>query len=183
MTTLNSKKNASVSIFSSDILRSKPSIIGHTQNASKSESTESLFLVQHSASSFMLQMVKNKDQNLLSVFKNVATMTGGYVQVEENFAHLPALIGSDSEPVFLYEFIEVIDEILDYEKIKESLPTLSFAQIDGAISFLRKLSQFNTAGMDIDDYIDEEFEGDDDFIEELKAAFSDQEVASVLNFD
>lgn len=124
--------------------------------------------------------------NKIATFKTLmdnSTLTGGYVQFHQELGCLPALIGNDSRPVFLYEFVEVLDELVDYDRIKEEFPTLSFAQINGAIAFLRKVSQLNARGVDIDALEDEAAAQDPQFIEALEAAFNDRETVRVLNND
>lgn len=108
--------------------------------------------------------------------------TGGYVKFVPEFAHCPVLLGNDGQPVALFEFIEAIDGVIDYESLKEELPTLSFAQINGAILFLRKAAQFNTEGIDIDEVEDLEAANDPHLIEALKQAIADQETARVLDY-
>jgi hypothetical protein len=108
---------------------------------------------------------------------------GGYVKLEEEFKHCPVMVGSDGDYVFLYEFVEVFDEVVDYREIQRLLPNLSFSQISSAISLLRNIAQFNSGGVDIDECLDEEFEQSEEFLEELKASLKDQEVARVLNAD
>jgi hypothetical protein len=119
----------------------------------------------------------------LNLLRKASDITGGYIKFNEEYCFCPVLVGSDSKPIFLYEFIEVLDESTDYKKIKELLPTLSFSKIYAAISFLRKVAQLNSMGIDIDGYLDEKNERSDEFLEELKIAYADKEVAYVLNFD
>src|SRR4051812_5838464 len=49
---------------------------------------------------------------------------------------LPALTGRDGQLIPLYAFIEVLDELADYDAIQTAFPTLSFRQISGALAFL-----------------------------------------------
>lgn len=112
---------------------------------------------------------------------NASRSTGGYVKFLDDHADLPVLLGNDGNPVALFEFIEAIDGAVDYESLREELPTLSYAQINGAISFLRKVAQFNTEGVDIDELEDQEAADDSDLIEELKKAIANQETSRVLD--
>jgi hypothetical protein len=112
---------------------------------------------------------------------NASRSTGGFVKFLDDHADLPVLLGNDGNPVALFEFIEAIDGVVDYEALREELPTLSYAQINGAISFLRKVAQFNTNGVDIDDLEDQETANDPDLIEAMKKAIADQETSRVLN--
>jgi hypothetical protein len=112
---------------------------------------------------------------------NVSRSTGGYVKFLREYADCPLLLGNDGNPVALYEFIEAIDGMVDYELLREEFPTLSFAQINGAISFLRKVAQFNSERIDIDELEDLETADDPDLIEALKKAIADQETSRVLN--
>ena len=121
--------------------------------------------------------------NVLSLLSKANNITGGYISLTEEFYFCPFLIDMNKHLIPLYEFIEVLDDAVDYDKIKERLPTLSFSQIAGAISFLRKIAQFNALDKDLDEYLDEEFEQSEEFLSELKKAFADKEVSRVLNFD
>lgn len=107
--------------------------------------------------------------------------TGDYIKLLSEYSFCPALIGNDNEPVFLYRFIEVIDEILDYDEIKKELPTLSFSQINSAISFLRKFVQFNARKIDIDELEDSEMIQNRRLMDKVMQAFADKETSRVLN--
>lgn len=97
--------------------------------------------------------------------------------------YIPMLIGSDNEAVPLYHFVEVMDEIVDYDLVRQELPTLSYAQIGGAISFLRKVSQINPQGADLDILEDMELSEDPAFLDELREALADEETSRVFNRD
>jgi hypothetical protein len=107
--------------------------------------------------------------------------TGGYVQIQQELGCLPALIGNDERPVFLYEFVEALDGAVDYDVLKEEFPTLSYAQINGAINFLRKVAQFNMRGVDIDALEDEEDANDEELMNALRNALTHGETSRVLN--
>jgi len=111
---------------------------------------------------------------LFQSMKACSHITGGYVQLLPEMNYLPALIVNNSKPIFLYEFIELLDEIVDYDQIKAEYPTLSYAQIGGAISFLRKIAQINAKDIDIDEFEDEEL------IDELREALQSKENVSVF---
>ena len=68
---------------------------------------------------------------------------GNYIALRPNLSFCPALIGSGDRIVFLFQFVEILDGLIDYENIQSRLPGFSFKQIGGAIVFLRKLAQFN----------------------------------------
>ena len=128
----------------------------------------------------------HQTQKLLSVLDtlaNVSDSAGGYVQLRPEYRFCPVLIGSDNQAIPLYEFVEVIDGLVDYEGIREAFPNLSYAQIHGAISFLRKLAQFNASGIDMDDLEDESITEDEALMDELKRALADQEITRVLNLN
>lgn len=121
-----------------------------------------------------------------AVFKiliECSTATGGYVQFQPELGYLPALIDNNSRPVFVYQFVEALDNLIDYERVKEEFPSLSYAQIDGAIAFLRKVAQLNVRGIDIDALEDDADAQDAELIGELRTALSDRETARVLHND
>ena len=121
------------------------------------------------------------ESTVLLLYK-ASKKSGGYVRMKPEYSYCPFLSGSNNEPVFLYQVVEVIDEVIDYDEIKEELPTLSIGQISGAIAFLRKVAQFNSDDVDLDELEDLELAQDTDFIEELRAALADQETMRVLDF-
>ncbi|WP_435546814.1 hypothetical protein [Desulfobacterium sp. N47] len=82
----------------------------------------------------------------------------------------------------LFSLIEVVDELIDYDRIIQELPGISYSQINGAISFLRKVAQFNMKNIDIDDTLDDELAANDSFLSELRKAFADKGDTRVLNF-
>ncbi len=120
---------------------------------------------------------------ILSALIKISEDTGNYVQMSQELKFLPVLIDQNNQPIPLYHFVEVLDEIVDYDKIHQVFPTISFAQINGAVSFLRKLSLFNTAEIDIDQLEDEDTAQDQTFLNELRRALADQEITRVLYHD
>ncbi len=120
---------------------------------------------------------------LLKVLLECSNATGGYVHVNPQMGCLPALIGSDSHPIYLYQFVEALDSLVDYERIKGEFPTLSYAQINGAIAFIRKVSQINARGIDIDELEDEADAHNPELIDALRIAVNDRETSRVLHND
>lgn len=120
---------------------------------------------------------------LLKMFAECSTATGDYVQISPRLGCLPALIGNDARPVYLYEFVEALDGLVDYDAVKEEFPTLSYAQISGALAFLRKTAQFNARGIDIDALEDEADANDPELINALRTALNDRETSRVLHND
>lgn len=121
--------------------------------------------------------------NVLDLLVKASEITGSYVELSPEFYFCPVLKDNVGRVVPLYEFVEILDELIDYEDIKKELPTFSFAQINGAISFLRKVAQFNTADIDIDTVMDEDLVQDHSFLDELRQGLADQESNYVLNLD
>lgn len=105
---------------------------------------------------------------LFKTFQECSISSGGYVKILPEMNCIPTLIGNDERPVFLYQLVEALDEFVDYDRIEEEYPTLSYAQIVGGVSFLRKLAQTNTAEIDVDDLEDEFDSKDTALIEELR---------------
>lgn len=120
------------------------------------------------------------ESTILLLYK-ASKKTGGYVRMKPDFSYCPYLPGTDLKPVFLSEVVEAIDGLIDYDEIKEDLPTLSIAQIGGAIAFLRKVAQFNSDDVDLDELEDSEIFSDQNFLGELRAALEDKETMRVLN--
>lgn len=120
---------------------------------------------------------------LLKVLVECSVSTGGYVQVNPQIGCLPMLVGNDSRPVFLYQFVEALDGLVDYDRIREEFPTLSYAQIDGAMAFIRKVAQINARGIDIDELEDAADAEDAQLIDALRTAVNDRETSRVLHND
>ena len=104
---------------------------------------------------------------------------GGDVVIDPQTGCLPYILGSDNQPVFLYKFVEILDEYIGYDQIKTELPTLSYGQISGALSFLRKLVQFNIRHINIDDLEDAELESSYDFQSLIENSLSEEGVIRV----
>jgi hypothetical protein len=106
---------------------------------------------------------------------------GNYISLRQDLAFCPALIGPDDRIVFLFQFVEMLDGLIDYENVQRLLPGFSFKQIGGAIAFLRKLAQFNLNGIDIDTFIDSEDTADVELINNLRSTLPIRETSLVLN--
>ena len=122
--------------------------------------------------------------NKVALFKKLmecSMNTGGYVRFSPEIGYLPALIDNNSKPIYLYQLVELIDELLDYDQIKEEFPTLSYAQIGGAMAFLRKISQLNAKEIDIDELEDEFISEDSKLVSELRQALADMEIVNVFS--
>lgn len=110
----------------------------------------------------------------------LSEITGRYVKLLKEYNFVPVLVGNDDRPVLLLRVLEVMDEQLDYEAVREELPNLSVSQIDGAFQFIRKMSQINSLDIDLDD-LEEEIDSEDaELMDALKASLADQENARVL---
>jgi len=120
-------------------------------------------------------------QNIALLLYRASKSTGDYVKLLPKHRFCPALINDDQTVVGLYQFVELLDEITDYDKIKKELPGLSYAQINGALMFLRKISQFNIDDVDMDDLEEEGISKDPEFISQLRQALADQETIRVLD--
>ena len=124
--------------------------------------------------------VSNRAGTLLALTE-MSIQTGGYVRLIPELGYMPALIGNDNEPVFLYQVMEGLDEFLDYDALLAEYPTLDFSQIAGAVSFLRKVSQTNCRDIDVDELEDTFDFGNGEFVGRLREAFENRgNVARVL---
>ncbi len=113
--------------------------------------------------------------NVTEFFAQTSKASGGMIVLDPHVACMPYLRGSDGQPVFLFQLIEVIDEYLDCDKLKQEFPTLSYGQMAGAIAFLRKLSQFNTRNIDIESLEHADLEASPDFQSMMEQLLADQE--------
>lgn len=114
------------------------------------------------------------------LFDTASEKSGGAVIINPLYGCLPILLGSDGEPVPVYELVEEWDALTDYDDLQERFPTLSYMQIAGAVAFIRKLAQFNAKRQDIDDLISRQIEGDTDFQDAIRNALTDRGIARVL---
>lgn len=109
--------------------------------------------------------------------------SGGYVRLSQDCHCIPYLVGTNQQRIPMMRFVEVIDEVVDFDDIKEELPELSYAQISGALGFLRKVCQFNSAGRDLDEDDAEAEASDPLFWDSIRRALDDEETARVLYLD
>jgi len=120
---------------------------------------------------------------MLGLLSRCSDETGGYVQLLPQYHYVPVLIGTENNIVPLYELVEVMDDVLDYEVVLRQFPHLTYAQVGGAISFLRKIAQSNPTNIDIDEIEDAAMTSDPAFLDELRTALADEEISRVLNRD
>jgi hypothetical protein len=140
----------------------------------------------YTASNITRELAKRTSANyriasVLDTFNEWSRSTGGYVKLQPEHGFVPVLIGNDGVPVALFELVEVLDEIIDYDKLKSEFPNLSYSQINGGILFLRKVAQVNAYDIDWDEIEDEMLEQEYGFLDELRNALADQETSRVLN--
>ena len=132
------------------------------------------------------QVANVKIQEILPLLKFLnesTTESGNYIKLLKKYSYCPGLIDSNQNFIPLYALIEYLDGLIDYEKVIEEYPALSYTQINGAISFLRKIAQFNIRGVDIDQFFESVSEADEKFLSELRSALYNKEDIRVLNFD
>jgi hypothetical protein len=134
-------------------------------------------VVEHIATTYSW----TRRMSVLQQYSQYNDMIGGHIQLLPAYSFCPVMIGQDDHPVFLFEFVDVLDELIDYANIKNRFTGLSFQQIGAAIAFLRKLAQFNLKGIDIDTSVDLEDATDEELINGLRSALTTQEANVVLN--
>lgn len=120
---------------------------------------------------------------LAKYLHNASNETGNQVILSKDYGFLPGLVGKDRRFVPLFNFIEVLDESIDYDLIIEAFPSLSYSQINGAMFFLKKINQFNIKGCNIEQYLDDKLSDDEGFLSEIREAFFNQGGQRVLDFD
>jgi hypothetical protein len=125
-----------------------------------------------------MEIPKTVEEQIQALLK-ASSLSNSYVKILENYSYCPVLIDKEGKAIFLFRFLETIDGMLDYDKIKEEYPTLTFAQIDGAISFLIKIAQTNYSEIDIEDL--EEKVIYENFSTELREALRNREKIRLLN--
>lgn len=113
-------------------------------------------------------------------FRYASKRNGNVVQLDENMAHLPAIIGEQDKVVFLCQLVEEIDSVLDYNELQNRLSELSYGQIVAAVGFLRTLCQFNSKRVDIDELVDSEDESDPEFQNRVEASLGVRSNTGVL---
>lgn len=118
---------------------------------------------------------------MLQKLQFASNKTGGHVKFLPQLGCCPVIVGEDNQVVPLFEFIEAIDGLIDFDDLKVEFPSLSCAQMTEAISFLRKIAQFNIRDVDIDIKLEETEH--QEFITEIQQAFLDKDVARVLYQD
>lgn len=108
---------------------------------------------------------------LAQVFTHCSELTGGAVVLEPSLRFMPTLLGTDGKPIFLYQFVEALDGMIDYDEMRSEFP-LNYGQIHSALAFLRKLVMTNPSGIDIDQLEDDRDLNDAELIEELRRGFN-----------
>lgn len=116
------------------------------------------------------------------VFAQACERSGGIVVLNPDFGCLPMIIGRDGEKVLMYEFVEVLHELVSLADIQQEIPSLSYRQIEGGITFLRSLTQFNIRGVDIDAEEEQLLEASPKFQQQIKDALK-MEQSRVFTFE
>ena len=102
------------------------------------------------------------------------------VIMHDEFHYMPSILNSRGTFLPLYEFVEVLDGIVDYHEISGELD-LTYTQIDGAMTFLRRLAMINPQGFSPDQYELELDAQDPELLEALRQGISSQEGLRVLD--
>src|SRR5438105_1779964 len=55
---------------------------------------------------------------VLCEFADASARTGGQVFMSSSYAQMPMLRTTDGNDIFLYKFVEAVDEALDYESVR-----------------------------------------------------------------
>lgn len=116
------------------------------------------------------------------VFAQACERSGGTVVLNPDFGCLPMIIGRNREMVLMYKFVEVLHELTSLADIQRELPSLSYRQIEGGITFLRSLTQFNMRGVDIDAEEEQLLEASPKFQQQIKDALK-MEQTRVFTFE
>ena len=124
-------------------------------------------------------IVIHATDSTLADLQTASKRAGGVVQFPPQYSHVPTLIGSDGEPVLLSRVVEEIETVLDPQDIPDAFPTLSYTQIVGALAFLRRVAQFNTKGLDLDELGDEGIEQSEAFQQAITESLADRQVRRV----
>lgn len=103
-----------------------------------------------------------------AIYTSASARNGNIVKLDEKFAHMPVIIGEEGKPVFLFQLVEEIDSILNYDELQCRFPELSYSQIVAGVGFLRTLSQFNSKNIDVDDLVDSADEADPEFQKQVQ---------------
>jgi hypothetical protein len=154
-----------------------------TKRSDPAQSEDAYRLIAMAGDADAKNIQMQKVATLVDYLYRPAQDSGDYVTIREDCGFCPGLIDNHQDFIPLFSLVEVFDEVLDYDRVLEEFPGLTYSQINGAMLFLKKISQFNTAGVDISQYIEDEFTQHDELIEELREALRNQEVARVLNFN
>lgn len=114
-------------------------------------------------------------------FTNVRQHVGGSVTLSSTWKMLPVLTLAHQEPICLFKLIDALDAVVDYDDVIAQLPGISYSQIYDGLRFLRKLVQFNLAGLDIEQLEAQEITQDGEFLEGLRTALRDKETMRVFS--
>ena len=114
-----------------------------------------------------------------ALYTKASAETGHFVRQLPN--GLPFVNAKNGDKVLLYHIVEEMEEVINYDELKARLPMLSYGQIAGTIAFLRKLCQFNSQGLNIDDFDDRTIEDDKAFQLALSNSKTDGGSIRVLN--
>lgn len=118
--------------------------------------------------------------SIKQMYHSASEYSGSYVKLLAEYRCLPLLERKELPPVFLYQFVEVLEGLVDYEHVIAELPGISYSQISSALGFLQRIAQFNTAGVDVDEVEHRYLAQDEELIAGLRRAISEGEPTHVF---
>lgn len=95
------------------------------------------------------------------------------VEQDEKHGFLPMFTDRKGNNHMLYEFVETIEGLIDYDDVIKQYPNLNFADVYLIFDFLRGICQHNTKNVDIDDVEDQIICSDPELMDALRKAIAD----------
>ena len=125
----------------------------------------------------------NKVIKAIEVFQDISQKAEGEIKLLEKYGFFPILMDKNQDPFPLYSFIEVLDGLVDYNEILNEIPSITIAQVQNTITFLRKLTSINIFNADLDEIENSDDSENFELIQKLIEANTEKGVKRVLYHD
>lgn len=118
----------------------------------------------------------NERVSALRMMRGCSVSAGNYVKFLPELSLIPTFIGHDGSPVFLYQLVELLDEIIDYDLLIQEYANLNYGQLGSFFSFLKKILQLNAKNLDVEEFENDFYTQSPAFIEALRTALQEESV-------
>jgi hypothetical protein len=135
-------------------------------------------LISHAADGAAAENLRNVC--LLQFFQELAATVHNAIQLNPEWANVPAVMTEDGGLYPVYEVVSEIDAAIDYEDIVQRLPGISGAHVAFVLEFVKGVMRFNTMGLDLEKLEDGDFESNPEFQKAIREAMASKDNVRIV---